>query len=68
MKNYLNIVCLAAAPGVAFAHEGIDPGSVVHTVAHWGEAGGLLMAVPVALAVVTVIKRRRVAVKSDESE
>lgn len=68
MKKLGQIVCLAGAPAIAFAHEGMDPGSVLHSFAHLGESWGLIVAVPVALAVVVLLKRRRAAVRSTPPE
>lgn len=68
MKTHSKIACLALLPNIAFAHEGIDPGSVLHTIAHFGESYGALLALPVALAVVVGLKRRRAGSRSAGTE
>lgn len=67
MKKNSHIMCLTFAPSIAFAHEGIDPASVTHTIAHLGESYGLLVAIPVAIAIAVVL-RRRAAAKSDATQ
>ena len=64
MKIFGQTVCLALAPTLAVAHEGIDPESVVHTIAHLGESYGLIVAIPVAVAIAVVLQRRRATAKS----
>ena len=68
MKQPSLIASLLAAPGIAFAHEGIDAGNILHTIAHLGESWGLLLAIPVAVAIAVVLKRRRATVKSDSEK
>lgn len=65
MKKISQMMCLGLTPGIALAHEGIDPQSIVHTIAHLGESYGLIVAVAVAVAIVVLLKRRRATVKSD---
>ena len=64
MKKNTTISCLALAPNLAFAHEGVDPASFLHNFAHFSESYGLLVAIPVALAIFIGLKRRRVSAKS----
>lgn len=68
MRKSGRIMCLTLAPSIAFAHEGLDPGSVMHAIAHVGEFGGLLVAVPVVLAIAVISKRRRAVSKSASTE
>ena len=68
MKKYSQIACLLLAPTVAFAHEGVNPASLLHTFAHWSESYGLLLAIPVAVAVGLMLKRRRAAAKTSPAE
>ena len=64
MKKNITISGLALTPKLAFAHDGVDPASFLHNFAHFSESYGLLVAIPVALAVFIGLKRRRAAIKS----
>ena len=68
MKKYSQIAGLALAPSMAFAHDGIDPASLLHAFAHWSESYALLIAIPAALGIAVVLKRRRAAAKSSAAQ
>ena len=68
MKNYIAIACLALVPGITYAHEGIDPANIWHTIAHLGESYGLLAAIPVALVIMIVVKRKHNSSDSSDAE
>ena len=63
MNKYCMITGLALAPNFAHAHEGIDPASFLHSVAHLGESYGLIAAIPVALVILVGLRRKRAAIK-----
>lgn len=68
MKKCSHLTYLALAPSIAFAHEGVDPANILHTLAHLGESYGLVAALPAAIAIALVLKRRRATAKSSPTK
>ena len=64
MKKFGQTAPLLLASNIAFAHEGIEAGSILHAIAHLDGSYGLIFALPVALAIGFASKRRLNAAKS----